>query len=303
MIINDFGSWMKKRFPYKVQKISIDAGFSCPNRDGKISKGGCIFCDNRTFNPSYCDPTKSIKEQIQEGKDFFRRKYKDMKFIAYFQAYSNTYAPIEQLKRIYEKALEEEEIVGIAIGTRPDCVNEEILDYLAQLNKQTFVTIEYGVESTNDETLRFINRGHDFACSKRAIEMSAERGLCVGIHVILGLPGEDKEECIRQAKIISDLPINILKIHQMQVIKGTKLARIYEKEPFHLYDVEEYINLVTEYLRWIRKDIVIERVVSQSPKELLIAPDWGLKNYQFTNLLLNHMKEIGAQQGDKIAYQ
>jgi len=303
MIINDFGSWMKKRFPYKVQKISIDAGFSCPNRDGKISKGGCIFCDNRTFNPSYCDPTKSIKEQIQEGKDFFRRKYKDMKFIAYFQAYSNTYAPIEQLKRIYEKALEEEEIVGIAIGTRPDCVNEEILDYLAQLNKQTFVTIEYGVESTNDETLRFINRGHDFACSKRAIEMSAERGLCVGIHVILGLPGEDKEECIRQAKIISDLPINILKIHQMQVIKGTKLARIYEQEPFHLYDVEEYINLVTEYLRWIRKDIVIERVVSQSPKELLIAPDWGLKNYQFTNLLLNHMKEIGAQQGDKIAYQ
>jgi len=303
MIINDFGSWMKKRFPYKVQKISIDAGFSCPNRDGKISKGGCIFCDNKTFNPSYCDPTKSIKEQIQEGKDFFRRKYKDMKFIAYFQAYSNTYAPIEQLKRIYEKALEEEEIVGIAIGTRPDCVNEEILDYLAQLNKQTFVTIEYGVESTNDETLRFINRGHDFACSKRAIEMSAERGLCVGIHVILGLPGEDKEECIRQAKIISDLPINILKIHQMQVIKGTKLARIYEKEPFHLYDVEEYINLVTEYLRWIRKDIVIERVVSQSPKELLIAPDWGLKNYQFTNLLLNHMKEVKAQQGDKIAYQ
>jgi len=303
MIINDFGSWMKTMFPYKVQKISIDAGFSCPNRDGKISKGGCIFCDNRTFNPSYCDPAKSIKEQIQEGKDFFRRKYKDMKFIAYFQAYSNTYAPIEHLKRVYEEALEEEDIVGIAIGTRPDCVNEEILDYLAQLNKQTFVTIEYGVESTNDETLHFINRGHDFACSKRAIEMSAERGLCVGIHVILGLPGEDKEESIRQAKIISDLPINILKIHQMQIIKGTKLARIYEQEPFHLYDVEEYINLVTEYLRWIRKDIVIERVVSQSPKELLIAPDWGLKNYQFTNLLLNHMKEVKAQQGDKIAYQ
>lgn len=299
-LYNDYGTWIRNKFPYRVQKISIDAGFSCPNRDGSISKGGCIFCDNRTFNPTYCNPHKSIKEQIAEGKDFFARKYPNMKYIAYFQAYTNTYAPIDKLKSMYEEALECEDVIGIAIGTRPDCVNNDILDYLADLNRQTFVTVEYGIESVNDNTLKLINRGHDFACSKRAIEETATRGITTGGHIILGLPGEDEKESIRQAPIVSSLPLDILKIHQLQIIKNTKLADMYAERPFHLYSTDEYISLITNYIQLLRKNLVLERFVSQSPKSLLIAPDWGIKNYEFTNKLINHLKVTGTFQGKKV---
>ena len=165
----DFGTWMRERFPYKVQKISIDAGFSCPNRDGKLSKGGCTFCNNESFNPSYCSPKESITEQIERGKEFFSKKYPDMKYLAYFQAYTNTYAPLAELQRMYEEALSVKDVVGIVIGTRPDCVEEALLDYLQQLNKRAFIIVEYGIESANDETLRKIRRGHTFACSRDAI--------------------------------------------------------------------------------------------------------------------------------------
>ena len=209
---NDYGQWIRQRFPFRVQKISVDAGFSCPNRDGTISHGGCIFCDNRTFNPSYCQPSKSIAQQMEEGKAFFRRKYPDMKYLAYFQAYSNTYAPLDVLKRRYEEALAVEDVVGLVIGTRPDCISPELLDYLEELNRRTFLIVEYGIESVNDDTLRHINRGHDFECSRRAIELTHDRGILTGGHIILGLPGEDREENIRQASIVSDLKLDILKI-------------------------------------------------------------------------------------------
>ena len=282
---NDFGSWIRKQFPYRVQKISIDAGFSCPNRDGRISSGGCTFCDNRTFNPSYCNKTKSIREQLAEGKAFFARKYPEMKYLAYFQAYTNTYDSLDRLKTMYEEALAVDDVVGIVIGTRPDCVSDELLDYLAELAKQTFVMVEYGIESANDETLKRINRGHDFACSRDAIERTHSRGILTGGHIILGLPGEDANESLRQAPIISSLPLDVLKIHQMQIIRGTALAREYEKHPFHVYSVDEYLDLVVKFISLLRPDLVLERFVSQSPKELLIAPKWGLKNYEFTNLL------------------
>ncbi len=288
---NDFGTWIRSRFPFRVQKVSIDAGFSCPNRDGKISTGGCTYCDNRTFNPSYCDRRKSVTEQLEEGKAFFMRKYPDMKYLAYFQAYTNTYADVDQLRRMYEEALAVSDVVGIVIGTRPDCVSDELLDYLEQLNRRTFLLVEYGIESANDETLRRINRGHDFACSRSAVERTHARGILTGGHIIIGLPGEDAEESIRQAPVISSLPLDILKIHQMQVIKGTRLAREYEEHPFHVYTVEEYIDVIVRYIRGLRKDLVLERFVSQSPKELLVAPRWGLKNYEFTNLLNNKLKE------------
>ncbi len=288
----DYGTWMRRRFPFRVQKISIDAGFSCPNRDGSISHGGCIFCDNRTFNPSYCNPKKSVAEQIGEGKAFFARKYPDMKYLAYFQAYSNTYAPLPRLKALYEEALAQEDVVGLVIGTRPDCVSDELLDYLAELNKRTFLVVEYGIESANDATLRLINRGHDFATSRRAVELTHERGILVGGHIIIGLPGEDAEESLRQAPIISSLPLDFLKIHQMQIIRGTRLAEMYEKEPFHLYTVEEYIELISKYIQLLRNDLVLERFVSQSPAELLIAPRWGMKNYEFTNLLNNRLASM-----------
>ncbi len=286
MQYNDFGTWLRKRFPdFRVQKISIDAGFTCPNRDGRISTGGCTFCDNRTFNPSYCDRRKSIREQLREGKRFFNRKYSDMKYLAYFQAFTNTYGSIDSLRRMYEEALAEENVVGLIIGTRPDCISAPLLDYLEELSRQTFLIVEYGIESANDDTLRRINRGHTFECSRKAVEMTAERGILTGGHIILGLPGEDREESLRQAPIISSLPLNILKIHQMQIIKGTRLAEEYLQHPFPLYTVEEYLHLIADYISLLRKDLVLERFVSQSPPELLIAPRWGLKNYQFVHLL------------------
>lgn len=297
-LYNDFSHWIRQQFPFRVQKLSVDAGFSCPNRDGRLGTGGCIYCDNNTFNPAYCDRRKSITEQLRDGKAFFARKYPDMKYLAYFQAFTNTYGSLDHLKTLYEEALNTDGIVGLVIGTRPDCISNELLDYLEQLNKHTFVLIEYGIESANDATLKLINRGHDFACCRDAVELTAERGILTGGHIILGLPGEDADESLRQAGIISSLPLNILKIHQLQVIRGTRLAKMYMEKPFHLYNVDEYIHLIGEYIRRLRPSLVLERFVSQSPKELLIAPKWGLKNYEFTNLLDNYLKKNGIRQGD-----
>lgn len=296
-IYNDYGAWMRRQFPFRVQKISIDAGFSCPNRDGHISHGGCTFCDNRTFNPSYCQPSKSITEQITEGKEFFRHKYPDMKYLAYFQAFSNTYATLDTLKRRYEEALSAEDVVGIVIGTRPDCVSDEILNYLESLNQQTFMIVEYGIESVSDDTLRRVNRGHNFECSRRAIIETHNRGILTGAHIILGLPGESAEDNVRQANIISALPIDILKLHQLQIIRGTQLAAEYERQPFNLYTADEYIDLCRRYIERLRPDMVLERFVSQSPKELLVAPKWGLKNYEFANRFVNYMKRMDSWQG------
>ena len=296
-IYNDYGAWMRRQFPFRVQKISIDAGFSCPNRDGSISHGGCTFCDNRTFNPAYCQPTKSITEQIGEGKEFFRHKYPDMKYLAYFQAFSNTYAPLDTLKRRYEEALSAEDVVGIVIGTRPDCISPEVLNYLESLNRQTFMIVEYGIESVSDDTLRRVNRGHNFECSRRAVIETHNRGILTGAHIILGLPGESADDNVRQADIVSSLPIDILKLHQLQIIRGTQLAAEYERQPFGLYTADEYIDLCRRYIERLRPDMVLERFVSQSPKELLVAPKWGLKNYEFANRFVNYMKRMNSWQG------
>ena len=302
---NKYGDWVRKRFGCKVQKISIDAGFSCPNRDGTIGKGGCIYCNNATFNPGYCTDTAgrvsqeerlnlsadNIKAQLLAGKSFFARKYPEMKYIAYFQSYTNTYGDIEKLKRMYEAALSVEDVIGISIATRPDCVSDELLDYLEELSHRTFLTMEYGVESFNDDTLRIINRGHSSECSANIIRNTHARGITVCAHLILGLPGEGREEILRQIDIVNSLPIDILKLHQLQITKGT----ILEHRPdliaqCTLFTPEEYIELLVEYIRRLRDDIVIERFTSQSPAELLIAPRWGLKNYEFTNLLNNRVR-------------
>lgn len=292
MKYRDFGTWIRQQFPYRVQKISIDAGFTCPNRDGSISSGGCTFCNNQTFSPAFCNIRNSITQQLKDGKAFFAHKYPDMKYLAYFQSFTNTYANIEQLKRMYEEALAVDDVVGIVIGTRPDCISTDLLDYLEMLNKHTFVIVEYGIESANNRTLQRINRGHTFECSREAIQKTHERGLLTGGHIILGLPGEDAQESLRQAPLISALPLDILKIHQLQVIKGTALAHEYAKQPFHLYTVDEYIDLIIRYVSLLRDDLILERFVSQSPADLLIAPKWGLKNYEFTNLLNQRMKNI-----------
>lgn len=298
---NDYGSWLKTQFPFKVQKISVNAGMTCPNRDGRIGISGCIYCNNLTFNPSYCQYGTSITQQLEDGKRFFAHKYPDMKYLAYFQAYTNTDAPLTVLRKMYEEALAVPDVVGIIIGTRPDCVSEELLDYLAELSRKTFLVIEYGIESANDETLRYINRGHTFECVEKNIKATADRNILCGGHIILGLPGEDAAESLRQAPIISGLPLTTLKIHQLQVIKNTRLAEIYQQSPFYLYNIEEYIQLITDYIRQLRPTIVLERFVSQSPANLLIAPQWGLKNYEFTNLLDNHLQKVDARQGDNLA--
>lgn len=287
----DFGTWIRQQFPFRVQKISIDAGFTCPNRDGKISSGGCTFCDNRTFSPSFCTKEKTITRQLEDGKGFFAHKYPDMKYLAYFQSFTNTYAKIDQLKRMYEEALAVDDVVGVVIGTRPDCMSNELLDYLEALSHQTFLIVEYGIESANNQTLFRINRGHTFECSRDTIERTHARGILTGGHIILGLPGEDQQESLRQAPIISSLPLDILKIHQLQIIRGTRLAREYARQPFHLYSVEEYIDLIISYVSLLRDDLVLERFVSQSPADLLIAPKWGLKNHEFTNLLNKRIRE------------
>ena len=297
----DYGTWIRSRFPFRVQKISVDAGFTCPNRDGHISTGGCIFCNNRTFNPSYCDSRHSISQQLEEGKRFFARKYPDMKYLAYFQAYTNTYDSLARLQALYEEALSVDDVVGLVIGTRPDCVSDELLDYLSALNQRTFLIVEYGIESANDLTLQFINRGHTFEQSRKAISKTHQRGILTGGHIILGLPGEDAEESIRQASLISALDLDILKIHQMQVIRGTALEKIYKQKSFHIYTAEEYIQLIARYIQHLRKDLVLERFVSQSPEELLVAPHWGLNNYEFTNLLVNYLRQHHIRQGQLFA--
>ena len=298
----DFGDFLREVFPYKVQKISINAGFTCPNRDGTKGFGGCTYCNNQTFSPEYCHTEKSVTEQLEAGVRFFSRKYPEMKYLAYFQAYTNTYAELEGLKRKYEEALQVDGVVGLVIGTRPDCMPEELLQYLEELNRHTFLMVEYGIESASDETLRRINRGHTYADTVEAVQRTAACGILTGGHVILGLPGETHDTMVEQAGILSALPLSTLKIHQLQLIRGTRMAHEYEENPegFHLFtEVDEYIDMVIDYVEHLRPDLVLERFVSQSPKELLIAPDWGLKNYEFVTRLQKRMKERGAYQGKK----
>ena len=289
----EFGPWLQSELGCKVQKISVNAGMTCPNRDGTLGTGGCTFCNNQTFNPAYCRTEKSVTQQLEEGKQFFARKYPAMKFLAYFQAYTNTYAELDRLVSLYEEALRVPDVVGLVIGTRPDCMPDNLLDYLEELNRRTFLIVEYGVESANDETLLRINRGHTFHQSCEAIRRTAERGIRVGAHVILGFPWEPFDELMRQAEEIGRLPLTTLKLHQLQIIRGTQLAREYAEHPWAVPTAEEYIDLVLNYISRLPYGLVMERFVSQSPPEMVIAPQWGLKNHEFANLLRNRMVKFG----------
>lgn len=297
---NDLGGFLKDVFHGdKVQKVSINAGFTCPNRDGTKGWGGCTYCNNQTFSPDYCHTEKSVTEQLEDGVHFFSRKYPMMKYLAYFQAYTNTYDNEENLKRKYEEALSYPGVVGIVVGTRPDCMPDSLLEYFRELSDDTFVLIEYGVESTSDRTLKRINRGHTYADSVEAIRKTASAGIYTGAHLILGLPGESREQILGHATNISELPLTTLKLHQLQLIKNTRMAREYAENPedFHLYRVDEYIDLVVDFVEYLNPDFVLERFVSQSPKELLLAPDWGLKNYEFTDKANKRFEERDSWQG------
>ena len=295
----EFGDFLRERFPFKAQKIAINAGFTCPNRDGSKGRGGCTYCNNQTFNPSYCQTDKSVTDQLAEGVRFFSRKYPEMRYLAYFQAYTSTYGELERLERLYEEALGYPGVVGLVIGTRPDCMPDRLLDYLTRLSERVLVLVEYGVESTLDRTLRRINRGHDFAEAEEAIRRTAARGIAVGAHLILGLPGESRDEILGHADRLSELPLTTLKLHQLQLIRHTRMALEFERQPedFHLFTADEYIDLAIDFIERLDPAIALERFVSQSPKDLLIAPDWGLKNYEFTARVNRRLAERDSWQG------
>ena len=330
---NSYSNYFTKQFGGRVQKISIDAGFSCPNRDGKISSGGCTFCSNEAFNPSYCQPEKSIRQQIEEGIEFHQRRYRRAnKYLAYFQPFSNTYKPLEELKSIYQQALEgmsyrtspctdtlpptvgqydihgeasvsmpsKPEIIGIVIGTRPDLIDERILQYLGEIQHKHYVMLEYGVESVYDKTLRRVNRGHDFATAEKAIRMTAEHGIPCGAHFIFGLPGENKTMMLNAADIISRLPLTTVKFHQLQIFKGTKMAEEYQQHPehFHLFDLEEYIDFVIDFTEQLNPAIVIERFAGEVPPRFLVSEPWMKLRYdEVLAKIEKRMKERDTWQG------
>lgn len=296
---NDYGHYLRQRFPWRVQKLSLDAGFTCPNRDGSKGLGGCIYCNNDSFNPEYCTPRKSVTQQLDEGMTVFDSKQPGYRYLAYFQAYSNTYEQIETLQRLYHEALAHPRIEGLVIGTRPDCVPTHLLDYLAELARQHYVVVEYGLESTLDHTLDFINRCHTHAESVEAVRQTAQRGIDTGAHLILGLPGEDRNDLLGHADRLSELPIRFLKIHQLQVVRRTKLAHMYRTDPASvpLFELEPYIELVVDFLERLRPDIVVERFASQSPHNLLIAPKWGYKNFEITRMVEKRLAERNTWQG------
>ncbi|MBC5623108.1 TIGR01212 family radical SAM protein [Butyricimonas hominis] len=296
---NDYPTYFRTLFGERVQKLSIDGGFTCPNRDGSKGIGGCSFCNNDSFNPDYCRAVEGITRQIEEGIRFFGHKYNKQKYLAYFQVYSNTYAPLEVLKQRYEEALAHPMIAGLVIGTRPDTVNDEVLDYLELLAREYYVCVEYGVESVNDEVLQRVNRGHGFAASERAIRGTAGRGIAIGAHLIFGLPGESRESMLEGAVRLCELPIQVLKLHQLQIVKDTRMAEEYAENPsaFQLYTQEEYLDFVVEVIERIRPDVYLERFVNQSPPEYLIAPKWGIKNFEFTAKLDKRLRELDTWQG------
>lgn len=296
---NDFSTYIRKLFNERVQKISIHAGFTCPNRDGLKGSGGCTFCNNESFKPSYCQPAVSVSDQISKGITFFKGRHPEAKFLAYFQAYTNTYGELSQLIDLYDEALLHSDVIGLIVGTRPDCLPADVLNYFAALNKKTHVTIELGVESTSDITLNRVNRGHDFQSARDAVARLANVGISTGVHLILGLPGESREEMLMHASRISELPINYLKVHQLQYVKGSQLGSAYLKNPekYKVFEVEEYVELVVDFLERVRPDIVMERFASQAPQNLLLAPKWGLKNFEFVRLVDKRLAVRDTWQG------
>lgn len=287
----EYGKWLQETLGHKVQKVSIDAGCSCPNRDGRVGTGGCTFCAAECFVPKYCRRGMSVGEQVEAGKRFFAHKYKGLKFLAYFQSYTSTYGELHRLKRLYEEALAAEDVVGIVVGTRPDCIAAPLLDYFEDLSRRTFLCVEYGLESLNDETLVRINRGHDVATSLRAVRETAARGIYVGAHIILGFPWESCDELLRQADLLAGLPIKTLKLHQLQVLRGTELARQYEAAPWPMPTPEQYVALALDYINRLPASVVIDRLASQCPPHAVLAPKWGLRSQDISELA-NRMGSI-----------
>lgn len=301
---NSYKRFLQEKFGTRVQKLTLDAGFTCPNRDGSVGVGGCSYCLNDAFNPSYCTPKKSVQQQLDEGMEFHRNRYRRADaYLAYFQAFSNTYAPLEQLKEIYRPAIENPQVEGIVVGTRPDCIDEAKLDFFAELQQKLFVSVEYGVEACNDTTLRRINRGHDFATARRAIEQTAQRGIHCAAHFIYGLPGETPEQWLTEVDVINQLPINGIKFHQLQIINGTAMQREFVEKPsdFHTFTQETYVDFIVSITEKLNPNFVIERFAGEVPPRYLFVNHWGLTRYDVVlQKIEKRMAELDTWQGKKL---
>ena len=298
---SSFVGYFKRKYGERLQKIVLDAGFTCPNRDGKVGRGGCTYCDNAAFHPSYSTAGKSLCQQMEEGIEFHKVRYRTTEhYLAYFQSFSNTYAPLERLKQLYTEALSHPSVVGIVVGTRPDCVDEEKLDYLAELAKDHVVIVEYGIESCYDKTLARINRGHDFETARKAVMMTAERGIDVGAHFILGLPGETREMMLESCRLINELPLRSAKFHQLQIVKGTRMEKEYEECPqdFERFTLDEYLDFFADMLERLRPDLYIERFAGEVPPRFVNETPWGLiRNAELLRLLDKRLEERDTWQG------
>ena len=298
---NSFVGYFKEKYGCRLQKIVVDAGFTCPNRDGRVGFGGCTFCNDDAFHPNYSTPDKSIFQQLEEGIEFHLNRYrKSEEYLSYFQSYSNTYAPLEHLKELYAQALAHPKVRGIAIGTRPDCIDEEKLDWLQELAREKIVIVEYGIESCYDKTLKRINRGHDFATAVKAVEATAARGLHQGAHFIFGLPGESREELMGMAQTINSLPLNSVKFHQLQIIKGTPMEAEFASRPedFVQFSLEEYIDFFIDFLELLRPDLYIERFAGEVPPRFVNSSPWGkIRNVQLLQMLEKRLEERNTYQG------
>lgn len=297
---NSFGSYIKKKFGTKVYKVNVDAGFTCPNRDGTIGTTGCIYCNNDSFKPNSCKPTMSISEQIRNGIAYTKKRYKAEKFLVYFQPYTNTYAPIEELERLYKEALVEPSVIGLAIGTRPDAVDDEKIRLLEELAKRYFIIIEYGMQSIYDRTLKFINRGHDYNTFLKALEITKGKGIYCGAHVIVGFPTESKKEMLFMADEISHMPVDFLKIHQLQVVKDTSLEIIYKEHPFHVFDYEEYLDFVLAFIGRLSPRIVLQRLFATAPDNILIAPRWARSRQEILRDIEKRLESKDLYQGKNL---
>ncbi len=300
--INAYSDYFHREFGGRIQKITLDAGFSCPNRDGTCGRGGCTFCDNSAFNPSYNQPGKPIADQIQQGMEFHRKRYRRVrKFLAYFQAYSNTYAPLELLKTRYEEALSVPGVAGIVIGTRPDCVDDEKLDYIASLANHCFVAVEYGIESVHNRTLRRVNRGHDVAVTEQVVRKTADRGIRTGGHLIIGLPGERRVDFFETVRMISRWPLHSVKFHQLQLIRGTGLEKEFRRNPadFEVFSLNSYLDLMMELLECLRPDLVVERIAGEIAPHMAVREGWGIRYDQVLRSFEELLERHDSWQGKK----
>ncbi|MEX2371531.1 MAG: TIGR01212 family radical SAM protein [Bacteroidales bacterium] len=298
--LNAYSDYFKREFGERLQKLTIDAGFTCPNRDGTVGRGGCTFCDNQAFNPSYNSACKPVKQQIDEGIVFHKVRYRRVKkYLAYFQAYTNTFAPLEELQRIYQPALDHPDVVGIVVGTRPDCVDEEKLAYFAELSKKCYVVIEYGIESINNTILEQINRGHTFEQTKHAIQRTAAHGIRSGGHIIIGLPGEERIDWIRSAEILSELQLHSIKFHQLQIIKGTVMEKEFRKNPeyFHQFQMEEYLQLMADIVEKLNPGFVVERIAGEINPDTAVREGWGVRYDRVLARFEEILKERDTWQG------